>query len=190
MWAAENPHPEANPMIALITLLRTHDELALHALVTRRTITGDRMMRLVTHGGDAWVVITLSVLLAFGAVPGWSEAGLRVAVAVIVSHLGVQILKRCIGRRRPDLPVGFRSSIEAPDRFSFPSGHAAASLSVALPLLTVAPPVTGIAMLGLAGLVGFSRCYLGVHYPGDVLVGWLLAVVGTWVAGPLLHALA
>jgi len=177
-------------MTALITLLRTQDERALHALVTRRTITGDRMMRFVTHAGDAGVVIALSVLLAAGTVPGWSEAGLRVAVAVTVSHLGVQILKRAIGRRRPNLPVGFQSLIDAPDRFSFPSGHAAASLSLALPLLAVAPPAAGIAMLGLAGLVGFSRCYLGVHYPGDVFVGWLLAAGGSWLAGPLLHALA
>lgn len=74
------------------------------------------------------------------------------------------------------MPVGIASLVDAPDRFSFPSGHAAAALSVALGIGLVVPAALAAAVIGLGLLVGLSRCYLGVHYPGDVLVGWVLAV--------------
>jgi undecaprenyl-diphosphatase len=74
------------------------------------------------------------------------------------------------------------SLIDAPDRFSFPSGHAAASLCVALGLASVLPAFFAGLALGIGLLVGISRCYLGVHYPGDVLAGWILALAGASLA--------
>jgi undecaprenyl-diphosphatase len=64
--------------------------------------------------------------------------------------------------------------VAEPDRFSFPSGHAAASMSVALGY-GVTFPVLAVPLLVLALLVGFSRVRLGVHFPGDVLVGQMMA---------------
>lgn len=171
-------------MSALLVLLSRHDERFLHALVVRRRTLPSRVMRSVTHIGDAWVVVALAVALSLGAVPGLERAGYEAAFVLVVSHLGVQLLKRTISRPRPRLPVGCASLIEAPDCFSFPSGHAAASLSLALPLSMALPGLFGAFLLGLAALVGVSRCYLGVHYPGDVLMGWLLAGITALVAGP------
>jgi undecaprenyl-diphosphatase len=170
-------------MTTWIVRLHAHDERALHALVLRRRPVLDRAMHAVTHLGDAASSIAATLLLMLGVVPGLREAGFRAAFALAGSHLVVQLLKRTISRARPRMPEGFAALVQPPDRFSFPSGHAASSLSVALALAAVLPgPVAG-GLLALAALVGMSRCYLGVHYPGDVVAGWALAVLGMVGAG-------
>lgn len=173
-------------MSSWIIRFHLHDERVLHALVLRRRPRLDRAMRAVTHLGDAVVTIGLTLALVLGAVPGAEAGGMRAGFALAASHLVVQLVKRTVTRARPRLPVGVRALVQAPDRFSFPSGHAASSLSVALGVAMLLPaPLGGLVVL-LALVVGLSRCYLGVHYPGDVVVGWLLAVLGMMGAAALL----
>ena len=167
-------------MTELILKLSLTDERALHALVLRRIWWLDHLMRAITHIGGAGFSIALATALVLGALPGFEAAGTRAAFALALSHVVVQLVKRSVSRPRPGLPIGLVSLVRAPDRFSFPSGHSAASLSVAVPLAVAIGGVAGWAVLGLAVVVGFSRCYLGVHYPGDVLAGWLLALLGLW----------
>ena len=66
--------------------------------------------------------------------------------------------------------------VAEPDKFSFPSGHAAAAMSVAI-VYSFAFPTLASALIPLAMLVGVSRVCLGVHYPGDVLIGQLIAAL-------------
>lgn len=96
----------------------------------------------------------------------------------IVDPLCSQILKPWVGRVRPCLvepghyPLGVKGSP------SFPSNHAANSFAVAVAIGRALPQLLPVA-LGLASLVGFSRIYLGFHYPGDILAGALIgALVG------------
>lgn len=130
-----------------------------------------------------WTVITHlggtgPALLAAGlpllACCALREAAQLALGTVIVSHLVVQIIKRTVVRGRPATAEGCASLVREPDAFSFPSGHSAASMSVAL-VYGVAFPVWAAPLLLLAVLVGFSRVRLGVHYPSDVLVGQLIA---------------
>ncbi|MDR0787686.1 MAG: phosphatase PAP2 family protein [Gemmatimonadota bacterium] len=164
--------------------LLEQDERILLSVVSRRGRMGDGFMRAVSRFGDATTTVGVAIFLLL--MDGTAGVGAQVAVALVVSHLMVQLLKRTLTRQRPTLPVGYESLIRAPDRFSFPSGHSAAAASVAIPLALFLPPSAGFVCLGLATLVGFSRCYLGVHYPGDVLAGWLLGVLGVVFAAGVL----
>jgi undecaprenyl-diphosphatase len=173
-------------MTTLIGRLHHHDERFLHALVRRRRPRLDGFMRAVTHLGDAAATIAAASLFALGLVPGMAGAGRLAAFALVSSHLMVQLLKRTVTRARPALPTGFQALMQPPDRFSFPSGHAASTLSVALAMASVLPPWLALPLAALALTVGLSRCYLGVHYPGDVLAGWALALAGLLAGSSLL----
>lgn len=141
----------------------------------------------VTDLGDPLVVVLVLLTLAaiLAAVQGRPRAGLLVAVAGLGGQLLSDTAKDLVGRARPvlEVPLATESSL------AFPSGHAMGSLTLCLVLLLVGLPGRGQRVRhGLVGLavvyvlaVGVSRVALGVHYPTDVLGGWLLAAV--WVAG-------
>ncbi len=77
--------------------------------------------------------------------------------------------------------MGVRLLIEAPKDFSFPSGHTGASFAAAAALFFVGSR-GWIPAAVLAALIGFSRLYLYVHYPTDVLAGALLGIAAGWAA--------
>jgi undecaprenyl-diphosphatase len=129
----------------------------------------------VTHLGGTGVSVGAAGLPWFACCELHDAAELALATLVI-SHLLVQLVKRTVGRGRPSVLNQVSASVREPDRFSFPSGHATASLAVALGYAMVFPLWAG-PLLVVALLVGFSRIRLGVHYPSDVLVGQLLAIM-------------
>ena len=173
-------------MPAWILRLGEYDERLLHAVVTRRKTWLDMVVRVLTRLGDPPVAITLAGGLALGIAGDLKGAQYVPAFSLAVSFLLSQVLKRSFSRTRPDLPMGISSLIRAPDRFSFPSGHATGTLSIALPLALVLPLPLGLLALALGMAVGLTRCYLGVHYPGDVLAGWGLAALAVLLAPYLL----
>lgn len=128
----------------------------------------------ITHlGGTGLSLLAAGVpLLACCAL---HEAAKIALATVVVSHLIVQVIKRTVVRGRPFMVDGRVSLVRVPDRFSFPSGHATASMAVAVTYAAAFPLWAG-PLLFIAFLVGFSRIRLGVHYPSDVLVGQLIAV--------------
>lgn len=125
----------------------------------------------ITHAGGATATLAAVVLpLALGL---WRpSASWSAAASLVISHVVVQVIKRFVGRPRPDKPVG----IDHPDQFSFPSGHATSSLAVALAYAVAFPSLT-LPLVGFGILVGWSRVALGVHYPGDVVAGQLIAAL-------------
>ena len=129
----------------------------------------------ITHLGGTGPSLLAAGLpwLAGGALQQASRLAL---VTVALSHLIVQIVKRTVVRSRPAKVERFVTLVAEPDCFSFPSGHATASMSVAL-VYGAAFPVWAAPLLLLAGLIGFSRVRLRVHYPSDVLMGQLIAAV-------------
>lgn len=134
-----------------------------------------RFWRGVTHLGGARCTLaaTLVPLTSDGA---WRAGAERALAILVLSHLLVQVVKRTVGRPRPSRGTACAVLIGEPDRFSFPSGHAAAIMSLALGYAAVAPAAAP-AFAALAVVVGFSRVALAVHYPGDVLAGQALAIL-------------
>jgi undecaprenyl-diphosphatase len=159
----------------LLSRLSGHDR----ALMLRCAIppTAPRASRAawtaITHLGGTGPSLLAAGLpwLAGGALQQASKLALA---TVIVSHFLVQIIKRTVARSRPSKVERLSGLVNEPDCFSFPSGHATASMSVAL-VYGAAFPFWVAPLLLLALLIGFSRVRLRVHYPSDVLVGQLIA---------------
>ena len=84
----------------------------------------------------------------------------------------------------------FYPLIGRPWDYSFPSGHTASSFAAAWVLYRRLPKRFGIPALALAGLIGVSRLYLGVHYPTDVLFGAVSGIGCGCIACVLVSALA
>jgi len=109
-------------------------------------------------------------------------AGLQAMVALAGSHLIVRIFKSWVGRCRPYLTLPGARYLSRPWRdCSFPSGHTAASFSLAVVLALNFPFLTW-PLVTAAGLTGISRMYIGMHYPSDVLGGATLGAVFAYLA--------
>lgn len=147
----------------------------------------DKLMPLITvlgNGGIFWIAIA-AILLFF---PKHRQAGLSMGAALLMGVLLCNvILKPLVARIRPyDFVLNeFGRSISllvaTPHDFSFPSGHTIASFEAAVALLIYNRKL-GIPAMVMACLISFSRLYLYLHYPSDVLssmiLGSALALVG------------
>jgi undecaprenyl-diphosphatase len=106
-----------------------------------------------------------------------------VALGILLGDLSAHFLREAIGRPRPwrryALP---HTLVPAPKDPSFPSGHTTIAFACAT-VLTYLRPRLGIPLFLLAASIGFSRIYVGVHYPLDVLGG---AVLGVAVGGAVI----
>src|SRR5215211_738254 len=145
-------------------------------------------MRLVTALGYYWVVLPLlaAVVLVF-YLKGWRLSATLLLVSTIGGSLLTTVLKAVFERARPEL---FNSGYAA-SFYSFPSGHAtvavgfygALTLILAYRLHGLARWAVAASGVSLVLLIGFSRLYLGVHYPTDVLAGFLAAPLWISVVG-------
>jgi undecaprenyl-diphosphatase len=131
---------------------------------------------LMTTGGWIWLIG-----LAFARLAGVpkSRRALRLAAPCVIGATSAVEwpIKALFRRRRPFIDIVRALVIgRRPDGWSFPSGHTAAAFSGAWILSTVWPRRAPI-FFSLAACVGFSRIYVGAHYPGDVLAGGTLGMV-------------
>lgn len=143
----------------------------------------DRFFLAITHAGYAHGVIPVAVLLVLALLAGrrWREATFA-GVSMVGASLLNMGAKRFFARDRPDL----WESIAPEATFSFPSGHAMGSMALATVLVLLAWPTrwrwpAAVLLGSFVLLVGLSRIYLGVHYPSDIIAGWVAALA--WVVG-------
>lgn len=143
----------------------------------------DRVMVLITTSAGATFMPIITLFL--GAV-FWLRRQQRWAVYLVLAVGGAStimfVVKALFHRTRPHLWLS-----PAPETdYGFPSGHSIASSSLCLALILLAWPTRWrwpvlVIAVSYAVLVAFSRLYLGVHYPSDVLAAWGAGVA--WTAG-------
>ncbi len=138
---------------------------------------------LYTHLGDAgllWIAASL-LMLCFQKT---RKAGLLALAALALGALCTNVvLKHLVARPRPWLTVeGLSFLVVEHDPNSFPSGHTCAAFSAAgIWFMALPKRWMGITGLVLAALMGFSRLYVGVHFPSDVLAGAIIGLICAWL---------
>ncbi|MCI8852651.1 MAG: phosphatase PAP2 family protein [Lachnospiraceae bacterium] len=143
----------------------------------------DALMGAVTRLGDAGILAICACILLL-CIPSLRNTGVMAAQSLAMDVILVNgILKTLVNRVRPYVAVeGLIPIARLPADASFPSGHTGASFAVASVIYLCMPKKIGIPVLLLAALIGFSRLYLGVHYPTDVLAGAVIGLCTGWFA--------
>jgi len=187
-------------LFSLISIgLESHEEWGLQSLLSLnslKTPSARLTMRAVSLAGFEAFFVTIP-LLAWSGLPSHEAGGLQLAFTLVQGFFIQSALKAAFGRLRPehvDLIVGDGGSARAGEFYSFPSGHA---FGVTLGWLTLADHFDAVGtVVNVAGkpvhvgrtvrwlvaplliaVTGFSRLFLGVHYPHDVIAGILLAII-------------
>ncbi|MDO5816026.1 MAG: phosphatase PAP2 family protein [Eubacteriales bacterium] len=139
-----------------------------------------KVITFLGNGGWFWLVAAAVLLIPKKTRRTGIVALLSMTIGFLITNL---LLKNIVARPRPfDTYTEIIPLITRPTDFSFPSGHTCASFACALVFFRMLPEKYGIPAVILAGMVAFSRLYLGVHYPGDVLGGFLVAVFASILA--------
>ena len=143
----------------------------------------DKVFPYITMLGDAGIfwIITAVILLFFKKT---RKAGISMGLALIMGLLiGNLCLKPLFARTRPyDWNPDVVLLIEKLHDFSFPSGHTLASFEAAGVLMFTHRKTLGYPALVIAILVAFSRLYLYVHYPTDVLASVVLGLLFAFIS--------
>ncbi len=180
-----------NDILSFIGLqISSFDRNVLYAVNhSMRNSVMDTVMPFITKLGDKgifWIALAIILLIPKKTRKTGAAMGIAMLLGVII---GNGILKNFVARTRPfDLanPVlpKHRLLIDAPTDYSFPSGHTLASFEAATAIYKD-HTLYGFAAFVLALLIAFSRIYLQVHYPSDVLggaiLGFLLGLLGSTI---------
>ena len=142
----------------------------------------DQIMCSITHLGDAgafWILLVVVLLL----LPRTRKSGLIVAGALLMDVLFCNVLlKPIVARIRPfDVNTSIQLLVARPHDYSFPSGHTAASFTAAMALYLAGENKMWKPALVLAVLIAFSRLYLYVHYPTDILGGIITGCIAAYI---------
>lgn len=143
----------------------------------------DGPLTLLTTLGNAgilWIALSVAML----CVPKTRRAGLLALAAMGICYLcNDMLIKELVARPRPFTAVPeLWPMVAPPGSWSFPSGHTCSSFAAAgIWCRTLDWTWTKVLAVVLAALMGFSRLFVGVHYPTDVLVGMCVGILGSQI---------
>ena len=146
----------------------------------------DKIMVFITNLGSAgiiWIILTLVCLI----IPRTRKVGWVMTASLIVDLILCNgILKNLVARTRPyDVNTSVQLLVAKLHDYSFPSGHTAASFASVTALYLAGEKKLWKPALVLAVLIAFSRLYLYVHYPTDVLGGLILGLIAGYLGSRL-----
>ncbi|WOB41781.1 phosphatase PAP2 family protein [Thermoleptolyngbya oregonensis NK1-22] len=160
------------------------DEPILQAVHAASTPALDRIAQGMTRLGSPWILPPLAGLMAIALVPLQRWRSLLYVVLSLAGSTLINIGLKDLWKR--DRPFLWESGAPRPHDFSFPSGHAMTSVAIGVVLLILLGSSRWRPWAALFGVlfvlaIGWTRLYLGVHYPSDILGGWLVAIA--WTVG-------
>lgn len=140
-------------------------------------------MTLFGEGGYFWIALCIILL----CIKKTRKIGMTMTFALIINVLIVNLgVKNVVCRVRPyDQFSDLTRLIEAQKDWSFPSGHTSACFACSFAMWVACEKKWkkwAIALIVLSCFVGFSRLYLGVHFPSDVLCGALIGIVAACIS--------
>jgi len=124
------------------------------------------------HSGDSWFWLAALSLIAWLNLAGRREWALIFITAILATAVLVMAIKFTVRRQRPEGQFG--QLYRRTDPHSFPSGHAARAMLLAVLAAGLGPQWLSFTLIVWAPLVGIARVATGLHYVSDVIVGWLL----------------
>src|SRR3990170_5967309 len=129
-----------------------------------------RLAIIFGHSGDSWFwLLGLLLLTGLGAEP-WRQFAILLISGILLTAAVVLLLKFSVRRQRPEGEWG--QIYRRADPHSFPSGHAARAVMLAVVALALAPSWLGVLLIIWAPLVGLARISTGLHFISDMLAGW------------------
>ena len=172
----------------LETLLNIDGGLLLLIQEYARTPLLDKIMIFITslgNGGMIWIAATILLLIPKKTRKVGIMSGVALLGSLIINN---HIIKNIVQRPRPFVTfTDLQILIPTPSEFSFPSGHTASSFAAAGVFYSNLPKKFGVPAVILAGLIGLSRLYLGVHYPTDVIAGIVMGILLSFMAERLVN---
>ena len=141
------------------------------------------------NGGMVWILLAIILLI----IPRTRRLGMIVSISIIIEAIACNIiLKPLVARTRPnDVNTAVQLLVASPRDYSFPSGHTGAAFAAAGGLFFGGGSRCLWIPAGvLAALMAFSRLYLYVHYPTDVLGGVILGIASAYLAGIIVRRIS
>ena len=181
----------------LLNHIAAFDHQAMHWMESRRVSLFTYILTFITYsaGGMSWtllsIVLVLFQMLRISILPVQTAFLFGMSCALLAWATG-SLAKKAFKRARPERLEGLTAVVPTPGCGSFPSSHTGSAVALFVALIILHHPLAGV-VGAWTFLVTFSRFYLGVHFPSDLLGGILLGILCGFCVLPissLVHALA